>query len=148
MNCFSTLQLGEDPVALLIKTDRNNFLSQPEHSPKLPQLKAEALNNFAIGEFNQQRALIEQRDSHPQRSKHRRVFQPNNPRTHNDQIPRQFLQLMHLVGIKNSFAVDRNIVDVRWPRTARDQNMLPAQQLRSILSLDFNRMRIDESSLT
>ena len=108
MNVLAAGQLGKHPVALLVEADGNDFFPEPKHRSQLPQLEAQAFHNFAVHEIEQDGTLVEQRDFHAQGREHGRVFQADNAGAHDDQVAGDFFQAVHLVGVENSFAVDRN----------------------------------------
>ena len=119
-NLLSALQRRKNLVPLFVEAHRYHFLPDPEDRPQLPQLEAQAFDNLPIHKIQQRRTLIEQRHLHPQRREHGRIFQPDNPRPHYNQLPRYLLQAVHLIRIEDALPVDRNPVDVRWPRATGD----------------------------
>ena len=88
--------------------------------------------------------LVEQRDFDAQGCEHRRVFQPDYAGAHDDQVAGYLLQVVYLVGIKYPVAVEDEIVAVRRPGSASDQDVLALQQLRSFVRFDLNGVRINE----
>jgi hypothetical protein len=97
VNALAALEFGENPVPGFIQSDGNNLFAQPEDRTQLPQLEAKALNNFAVHEVQQYRALVEQSNFYSQRCKHRRVFQPDNSGSHDNQVARHFFQSVNLI---------------------------------------------------
>ena len=148
VNVLSARQLGKHPVALFVEADRNDFFAEPKHRPQLPQLEAQALHNFAVHEIQQYGTLVEQSDFHAQGGKHGRVFQPDNAGAHDDQVARDFFQAVHLIGVENSFAIDRDFGAVRRPRAARNQDVMTANQLRPSSLLTSRVCGIEEARVS
>ena len=92
--------------------------------------------------------MVQQRDLDSKRGKHGGVFQSDNSRTHNHKIARHFFQTMHLIGVIDSLAVNRNIGTVRRTRTAGNHHVLAANHLGSVITLDFDGMRIGEARVS
>jgi hypothetical protein len=51
---------------------------------------------------------------------------------------------MHLIGVEDSFAIDRDFGVVRGPCTAGDEDMLTVKQLRTLIVFDFEGMGVEE----
>ena len=145
VNVFAAFEFGEDAVASFIQADRNDFFSQAENRSQLPQLEAEALDDFAVDEVQQGGPLIEQGDFYSERRKHGRIFQPDNSGADDHQIARNFFQAVNLIGIKDAFAVNGNISAVRRAGAAGDHDVLAANQLGAVFAFDFDGMGIEEA---
>ena len=145
VNILAAGELGEHPVALFVEADRNHFFAEPKYRAQLPQLEAQALHNFAVHEIQQDGTLIKQRDFHAQCGEHGCVFQSDNAGAHDDQVAGDFFQAMHLVGVENSFAINRNFGAVGWPRAAGDENVLTVKQLGTLVVFDFEGMGVQEA---
>ncbi len=113
----------------MIEADGNDFFSEPEYRSQLPQLEAQAFHNFAIHEIQQYGALVEQRNLDAQGREHGCVFEADDAGTHDNQVPRDFFQTVHLIGVEDAVAIHRDIGAVRGSRSAGNQDMLTTDQL-------------------
>ncbi len=145
MDGLSAFQLGEDAVAVFVEADGHNFFSQTKNRTKLPKLKAEALDNLAIAKIKHRRTLVQQGDLDAQRGKHGGVFQPDDASADHDQLARQFLQVVHLVGIEDALAVNGNVRIVRRARAAGKHEVLPTQHGQAVIAGHFHGVRIQET---
>ena len=59
-NDLAAFEFGENLIAVVVDADGNDFFSQAEDGAKLAQLKAEALDDFAVDEIKERGALVEQ----------------------------------------------------------------------------------------
>ena len=144
MHRLAAFELGEDAVTVLVEANVHHLLAQPEYGTELPKLEAQALDDLAIGKVQQHRTLVQQRDLHSQRGEHRRILQADDAGAHDDQLARQLLQAVHLVGVEDAFAVDRDLRIVRGPGSAGDDEVLATQQGVSAVACDFDRVIVDE----
>ena len=92
--------------------------------------------------------MIEQCDFHAQGREHGRVLQANNAGAYDDQVARDFFQAVHLVGVEDSFAIDRNFVAVRGPGSAGDEDVVTAKQLRTLVVFDLKGVGIEKARIT
>jgi len=145
MDDLAAFKLGEHAITLSVNSYRNYFFAETKDCTELAQLVAEAFNDFAVSEFQQLRALVQQGDFHAQRGEHGCVLNPNHPGTNYDQISWNFFQFVHLVGVKNAFAVDRNMVIVRRTGAACDENIGSANYERALFAYYLNRLGIQET---
>src|SRR6516164_3178549 len=137
---FSALQFGEDAVPVVIESYRYHFLPQPEDGTQLPKLETEAFHNFAVGEVQYEGALVEQGNLHAQGGEHRGILQPDDAPAHHDQLARQLLQLMYLVGVENPLTIDGYLRIVSRPRAAGDHKVVAAYDRRGDIALHFHRV--------
>src|ERR1700690_381295 len=148
MDVFPACQLGENSVALFIESDRFNFLAEAEYRSQLPQLEAQTFHNLPIHKIEQGGTLIEQGNFYPKGSEHRSVFQSDYAGAHHNQVSRDFLQTMDLIGIKDSMAVHGDVGAVRGPRAAGDQDVLATNQLRAFVAFNFQGIGIEKTGVT
>src|SRR5262249_21535799 len=127
-----------------IDADVNNLLAKPEHRAQLAQLEAEALDDLPVHEIEQHRPLIEERNAHAKRRKHRRVLQSDDAGADDHQLAGQLFEFVHLIRVENPLAVDRYAVIVGRARAAGDKNLGSADDLRSVVAGNFERVRIEE----
>ncbi len=147
VNGLATLQLGKNAIAVVVKTHLNDFFTQTKHGSQLAKLEAETLHHLAIDKVQQCGTLIEQRDLHPQRREHGSIFQSDDAGAHDDQLARQLLQLVYLVGIEDAFAVDGDVGAVRRPCTTSEDKIVAAQQGVSVVAGDLHAMRVEKAGI-
>lgn len=52
---------------------------------------------------------------------------------------------MHLIGVEDTLAVNRNASVMRWPSTAGNDETVPAQHGKAIIADNFHGVRIHET---
>ena len=130
LDLLSAFQLGKNAVAFGVEAYGYHFFSETQDRSELPQLKAQALNDLAIAELKHRRALVQQGDFDAQRSKHRRIFQSDDPGADHNQLARQFLQVVYLVGIEDALAVNGDLRIVRGAGPAGNDEVVPRSRVK------------------
>ena len=101
---------------------------------------AERLDHFGVREFQQPRALFDQRDAHAERRKHASVFDTDNPAAHHDQRFGNFRHAQDLVAVDDVAVVKGN--ESRFRRLgARADDDVGGFIIRLILGADHVNVR-------
>eukprot|EP00913_Durusdinium_trenchii_P023283 g21861.t1 len=122
----------------------DHVFTEPEHDPLRPGVVQQRVDDFAVAEFEQSFAAVDDRDVHTEGREHDRVLDADHAAADDNHRSRDALQIEKVVGIENRFAVEGNVIGPRRFRPRRDQNLVSGDGDVSVASADFHIVRADE----
>ncbi len=106
-NALVALERGNDGT-LGRGGDRVDLLVEAQCHAVIPQVIAEGLHDFAVGELEQPRPLLDEHYADAERREHAGVFDADHAAADDDERLRQVRHLHHLVAQEDRAAVDRH----------------------------------------
>src|SRR5262245_12381586 len=110
-------------------------------------MEEERVDNFAVAEFEDFLAAIDNGYADPERGEHDRIFETDHAAPDDDHGARDRVELQDLVGIKDVLAVERNVRRPRGFGAARHEDMPGLQVHCLFVALDDDFVRTGESGL-
>ena len=133
-----------DARAFSLDFDRDDLFVEPEGDAEFAQVIAKRLDDLVVGELENSRALVDERDGNIERGEDRRVFQADDACADDDQIARKLGQAGDAVGIDHTRAVEGNRGIVRRAGAAGDQDRIGIYDRRALRAGNLELVRIDE----
>ena len=143
MDRLAALEVRDDAF-LLVVTDRDDLLAEPERRAALTHEKHQGLDHLGVDEVQDRRPGLDDRDLDVERGDHRGVLEADDARADDDEVPGEGLAREELIRVDDPLAVERHRRAVRRPRAAGDEDVLAVQDGRPVGRVHLDGVRIGE----
>ena len=109
----------------------DDAFAQPEDHAQRAGVVEQRVDDFAVAEFEQLRAAVDDRHLHAERGEHDGVFEADHAAADDDHRPRHVRQVEDFVGVEDRFAVERNVVGPGRAGAGGEQDVLGFENLLS-----------------
>src|SRR2546425_1217879 len=142
---LAALQLGKDPITLLLDANCDYLLAEPECGSKIAQVVVESFHDLTVHKVQEARALIDERNLDAHHRKNGGVLHADHSSAHHNCLPRQPLKRVKLISVQDPFAVEWNIGTMGRPGSARDQDVITSEESRAAIGHHLDRMGVNEA---
>ena len=122
----------------------DDAFAQPEHHAQRAGVMEQRFDDFAVAEFEQLRAAVDDGHLHAERGEHDGVFEADHAAADDDHRTRHAAEREDFVGVENRLAVERDMVGSRRPGAGGQQDVPAFEDLWLAAAGDFDAVRIDE----
>ena len=124
--------------------NRYDAFAQSEYHAQRAGVVEQRLDDFAVAEFEQLRAAVDDGHLHAERGEHDGVFEADHAAADDDHRTRHVAEREDFVGVEDGLAVERDMARSRRPRAGGQEDVPAFEDLWFAAAGNFDVVRIDE----